>query len=164
MNLNFWTKEEDDILRQYFPTEGRRVSKRLPGRSENACCSEAYKLGLCQERVKNGWTDEEIAILTKYFPSMGPKVAEKLPGRSENACQYRACVLGVRLDRSVRYKGKRAPWTEAEDDILRRYFPTERNGVYKRLPGREAMDCYRRARKLGLVRKYTTAPKIEVKD
>ena len=40
-----WTEEEINILREFYPIEGREVYKRLPGRTESACRSKACKLG-----------------------------------------------------------------------------------------------------------------------
>ena len=41
-----WTKEEEDVLRRYYLTEGGKVYLRLNGRTRAACRVRAEKLGL----------------------------------------------------------------------------------------------------------------------
>ena len=32
INSNAWTEKEDDIIKQYYPTEAVNITKKLPGR------------------------------------------------------------------------------------------------------------------------------------
>ena len=75
-------------------------------------------------------------------------MCHRLPGRTRNACKNRAQY--IRLQRQEEHKFSR--WTEEEDAILKEYYPTERETVHLRLPGRTASACQRRAvgMKLGL--------------
>lgn len=41
-----WGMEEDETLIKYYPSEGAKVSERLPNRSKMACRSRAQKLGV----------------------------------------------------------------------------------------------------------------------
>lgn len=41
-----WMREEDDVLREYFPTERGQVTLRLEGRTVAACETRAYALGV----------------------------------------------------------------------------------------------------------------------
>ena len=50
---HFWTKEEDNILRQYYPLEGPSVEKRFKNRSKGCCFARAKKLGLEYKNQKN---------------------------------------------------------------------------------------------------------------
>jgi hypothetical protein len=43
---NLWTSEEDDILHAYYPTEGKRVIRRLPGRTLVAIRKRASEFNL----------------------------------------------------------------------------------------------------------------------
>lgn len=93
------------------------------------------------------WTEDEDNIL-QYYPKEGGLVCHRLPGRTRNACKNRAQY--IRLQRQEEHKFSR--WTEEEDAILKEYYPTERETVHLRLPGRTASACQRRAggMKLGL--------------
>lgn len=44
--VNMWSAEEDDVIRCCYPTEGRKVSNRLPKRTPDACYMRAQKLGV----------------------------------------------------------------------------------------------------------------------
>lgn len=43
------------------------------------------------------------------------------------------------------------PWREAEDEIIKTYYLSEREGIVKRLSGRSAAACHVRAVSLGLI-------------
>ena len=94
------------------------------------------------------WTEDEDNILQEYYPKEGGLVCHRLPGRTRNACKNRAQY--ILLQRQEEHKFSR--WTEEEDAILKEYYPTERETVHLRLPGRTASACQRRAggMKLGL--------------
>ena len=77
-----WTKEEDDIIKKYYPIEGENIKRRLNGRTYTAIKTRARKLGVF---YKNRWTKEEDDILRKYYPIEGVKVIERLENRTENA-------------------------------------------------------------------------------
>lgn len=47
-----WTKDEDVVLRKFYPGEGYEVLKRLPGRTKMACYMRANTLGIHRD-VKN---------------------------------------------------------------------------------------------------------------
>ena len=41
---HFWSDEENEIFRQYYPLEGTKVADRLPYKTEKQCTSKAYRL------------------------------------------------------------------------------------------------------------------------
>ena len=41
-----WTIEEDNILREYYPSMGSNVYEKLPGRSSSACMTRISYLKL----------------------------------------------------------------------------------------------------------------------
>lgn len=43
-----WSQEEDSIIKNYYPTEGALVHKRLNGRSMTACIRRAINLGVSE--------------------------------------------------------------------------------------------------------------------
>jgi hypothetical protein len=93
-----WTKEEDDILRQYFPKEGRQTYLRLKNRSENATYNHANALGLHIE--SHFWSEEEKEIIYKYYPIEGPQIINRLPNRSAHAIKVQASKLGVKTNKN----------------------------------------------------------------
>jgi len=147
-----WTKEEDNILRNYYPTEGLNVSKRLPNRTKSACKTRVRLLGI--HVIDKSWKREEDDILAQYYPVEGTAVSKRLPGRSNSACKARASILGIRR--------KNDSWAEEEDNIIRQYYNTEGSEVVKRLQGRTKMACNARARQLGI--RFGTGPWTEQED
>lgn len=83
------------------------------------------------------WTEDEDNILQEYYPKEGGLVCHRLPGRTRNACKNRAQY--IRLQPYEEHKLSR--WTEEEEAILKEYYPTEREAVHLRLPGRTASAC-----------------------
>lgn len=137
-----WTKEEDDIIKKYYPIEGENIKRRLNGRTYAAIKTRARRLGVF---YKNRWTKEEDDILRKYYPIEGVKVIERLENRTENAIKARSSSL--RLE----YIDKRwDAWTKEEDDIIRKYYPTEGTKVVEMLKNRTAIAITTRARNLGV--------------
>lgn len=43
---DFWTAEEDAVIKKFYPLEGSKVSERLKGRSRQSCIYRARRLGL----------------------------------------------------------------------------------------------------------------------
>ena len=137
-----WTKEEDDIIKKYYPIEGENIKRRLNGRTYTAIKTRARKLGVF---YKNRWTKEEDDILRKYYPIEGVNVIKRLENRTENAIKARSSSL--RLE----YIDKRwNAWTKEEDDIIRKYYPTEGTKVVEMLKNRTAIAITTRARNLGV--------------
>lgn len=48
-----WSKEADNIILQWYPTEGSLCAKRLPGKSRASVRARASKLGVKMEEGKN---------------------------------------------------------------------------------------------------------------
>ena len=135
----YWTEEEDDIIRKYYPSEGTDVAKRLHGRTKGACNNRANILGI---KYANRWTPEEDDIIRKYYPSEGTDVVKRLHGRSRGSCTARAVSLGITFNSTK--------WTPEEDDIIRKYYPSEGTDASKRLHGRSKVSCINRAKYLGI--------------
>ena len=53
-NTRYWTAEENEIIKKYYPIEGQDCCKRLPNRSVSAIVCHASKLGIqsCREASK----------------------------------------------------------------------------------------------------------------
>lgn len=108
LDQKVWSKPELDTLKQYFKLEGSSVSKRLPGRSGDACRIKASELGLTRL-----WSDEEIQLLIQYFPVEGTSVYKRFPNRTKEACRRMAYDLGLSRDRK---------WTAAEITLLKELY------------------------------------------
>lgn len=53
-NTHYWTTEENEMIKKYYPIEGRDCCKRFPNRSEASVVMQARKLGVksCRKAVK----------------------------------------------------------------------------------------------------------------
>ena len=145
INLNLdwsWTDAEIATLCEFYPTEGRSVVKRLPGRSADSCAAKAAQL-----RIKSisysDFSEEEDQILRKYFPKEGCNVVSRLKCRSKQTVSRRAKELGLFFE-------KHTLWTKEEQEILRKYYPTEGTKVSDRLPNRTKQTIQAQAKKLGI--------------
>ena len=143
---NPWTPEEEDILKTYYPIEGKEVIKRLPRHSLSSILSLAREKYLSFRM--DYWTNEEDAVIREQYPLMGQDIMDKLPGRTWEAIKKRAFHMGVKCcDTAVR-------WTEDEDLILKKYYLSEGKKVAERLPGRTVPAVKNRAVKLELTGKH----------
>ncbi len=146
-DYNSWTSDEEEILKTYYPIEGKAVSKRLPRHTSNSVVTMAQT---CNLKYRNDyWTEEEDSIIKNDYYSIGSNITEKLPNRSWTAIQKRAKTLGAESGSW----GAASRWTEDEDIILRRYYVVEGKKVAERLPGRTVPAIKKRAMLLGLTRK-----------
>lgn len=143
-----WTEKEREILRQYYPDEGRNCSKRLPDKSESSVYDQAAKMGLVQKSMAP-WTPKEDAIIRRNYKNVG-ECKRQLPHRSISSIAKRISALG--LGKKLRASSK--SWTKEEDAILREYYLKEGNMVIMRLPGRSPHAVWVRADKLGLTDRY----------
>lgn len=139
-NRNSWTKEEDEIIKKYYPVEGKKVFLRLQNRTMNSVIVRAGKLKV--KKIRTNWTKEEDEILKKYYQKEGWNVAKRLPGQSKKSCSSRANVLGIKTENRW--------WSNEEIEILKKYYPKERGNVAKRLPNRKKAACKSKANLLGL--------------
>ena len=102
-----YTAEEDAIIREYYPTEGTAVSKRLNNRTPDGVRSRAARLGVKVEELKiqlsqrrdysniKFWSEEETEIIRLYYPTEGKKIIERLPHRSLSSIVKKAAQLKV---------------------------------------------------------------------
>ena len=97
-----WTKEDNEILRKYYPIEGEACFTRFPYRTYRACQAHARKIGLAKPHMLP-WTEEEERILRENYPVMRTQITELLPHRSKAACTLRASQKKI----SSRNKSKR---------------------------------------------------------
>ena len=154
-----WSEEELEILKEYYSELGAGVHELLPGRSETACDTMAYRLGISppdSRKIPVRWTDEEIEVLKTNYHKLGKDVAALLPGRTAASCQLKAYSLGLIYRKYF--------WSETEDAILKAHYPKEGDRVAQRLPNRTKDSCVTRANQLGLHRLKSTDDAIPRPD
>lgn len=124
-----WTTREDGVLRARYPTGGVAACReQLPGRSTGAICARANRIGLRRlAQVRRGgrpmrWApsdeiDERIRAVYLGGAKHGAvgELAKAL-GWPRWAVRRRAAEIGA-----VPPRGRQAPWSEAEVDLLRRH-------------------------------------------
>lgn len=66
---DFWTVEEDNILKQFYPIEGNDSFKRLPTRNLSQCKNRVHTLNL--KLANRTWSEFENNILYTYYPKLG---------------------------------------------------------------------------------------------
>lgn len=111
-------------------------------------------LSQIKETLFQHWTPEEDEIIRMFYPLEGGKCVKRLSRHPLSSVRARAHVLGI-------YKngyGTFTPWTEKEDEIIRKYYETEGLACLQRLPGRTRAALSHRAGAMGLIsdrsRKY----------
>ena len=92
--VSYWTEEEDNILKTYYPTEGLNVAKRFTGTHANGsnCFARAKKLGIVSNRF---WSDNEIELLKKYYPNEGVEAYKYFVNRTKSQIKQKADKLGL---------------------------------------------------------------------
>ena len=141
-----WTEEEDEVIREHYPSEGPSCSERIPGRDKSSVASRANKLGL---RKYSAWSEEDDLIMREYYPLEGGKVILRLPGKTKNQVRSRAWFLGLQ-GTYLGKKQKRGYWSIEEDTVIRERYPKEGLGVSGSLPGRTKAAIRLRASALGV--------------
>ena len=136
-----WTEEEDNILREHYPTMRKKVADLLPERTEAACAIRAAHLKIA---AHGPWTEQEDEVLREIYPDIGDEVSKYLPNRSRNACRKRAAELQI--------PHVHGTWTKSEDDILRTYYPQMGIAVRDLIPYRSRQSIYRHAIRLGIAK------------
>ena len=122
-----WTKEEDAIIREHYPSVGAKGCVEVLGAIGNGRTAGAVKERAKTLRVKrdmssversndNVWTDDEIAILRDSYPSLGAQgtreaLAEIGSDRTAGAITTRAAMLGIR-QRNTKRRMERAGETK----------------------------------------------------
>lgn len=142
----FWTDEEEAILRAYHPNVRAEYALLQPKRTLSACYRRANKLGLTTQY--KFWTLVEIKKLFKVYPSADrPTVLNEFPGRSWRSIERQAirCKLhrprrppvacGVELIDKVRERA-------FEDNVRFVHLDLEIGGKYFSRPFRRKRPNY----------------------
>lgn len=105
-----WEEWEDDILREYYKTEGAKGCKKRINRTVKSIQRRVYDLKLTNP--PNYWSNDEDDILRKYYPTEGSNGCfKRLKNRNKRSINLRASVLGIHS--SIYY------WTESDVQKLK---------------------------------------------
>ena len=139
-----WSPREEQLLVSL--RAGRKawdeISKRLPGRSIEAC-QIRYRYIRHRDGLQEPgyvWTKSEVENLGSLVKRTGKnwsKIAEKFPTRSPEACK-------LRYNKPFTAQQRRKPWTESEDmTLLSLVIALERNWkkISKEFPSRSQDAC-----------------------
>lgn len=100
--------------------------------------------------VSSEWSEEEIRTLKSLYPERGVEASKFLDDRSEIDCLRKAHELGLDLATVDIQRNPAVSWTEEEDAILKKNYPTMGYSVVRLLTGRSVSACRNRADKLGV--------------
>lgn len=112
-----WTKEEIDILKAKYPSQGTEIPELLAQHTQEAIYGKAYKLGIKLLNAPSAWLEEECEILKAKYPTQGTNIPELLTRHSKGSIMKRAQILGIR-------SCARAPskWTPEQAEILKKEY------------------------------------------
>ena len=134
-----WTKEDIEILANFYPTIGTKVKKMLSQeRTIQAIMTKASALRLS---FLNAWTREEDDILLKYYPTMGIDIKDMLVNRNKSQIQNRAFYLGIKTSKQ---------WSDEEISILKEKYPIIGIKVKQYIPNRSISSIYLKIQELKL--------------
>lgn len=137
-----WSLEEDEILKRYYPVEGKDVYTRLLGRSKSACQHRARILRI---NSKKRWTKDEDSTLMEFYPSEGGNVSLRLPYKDLDSIYKRAHALKLKAPNRLER------WSHKELEYLRKHYSQKGAiGVAEHLRTRSVEACRHKASMLGL--------------
>lgn len=95
----FWTEEEDNILRKFYPTNGAKGCQvYLPKRNSLTICARATLLNLVSGITNKNkqWSPEEDEIIKTNYSKDRTDLTDLIPNKSKGAIQQRASILGIK--------------------------------------------------------------------
>src|SRR5699024_5023830 len=82
----FWTEEEDNIVRKYYPTNGAKGCQvYLPKRNSLTICARATLLNLVSgiTNKNNQWSPEEDEIIKANYSKKNTDLTSLIPNKSK---------------------------------------------------------------------------------
>lgn len=155
-NSTIWTKEEDEILRLRYLSQGASGLQRVLGRTAHAISTRAQRLGL-RRNTKRKWTPTELEILRVRYPTEGAsKSLQASLNRGKNAIAAQARLQGLTLvqgtlsaiHRAIAQRGKDNPYFRGHEDMRAHFVSLIRKDAERRdiphplLDGSEASNRY----------------------
>lgn len=163
-----WLKEEVDILVKNIKRPYEEWYDLLPYKDLNACRNKASSLGyklISAEIPSPAWTEEDLKILQKIATQPYDKVAHLLPGKSVSACYRKLRRINQDLkmhptwmeklyeeaaERSKNPENLSKPWTDAEEQALKRGCRRPIKNVSPMLYDRTISACFAKISSLNL--------------
>ena len=101
-DARYYSQEEDNIIKKYYPIEGIDCAKRLPNRKPENVQQRAIKFGLRSPyNYINKWSDDELQILEIYYPIGGKyEVIKHLKTKSVDQIASKASALHLKSPNS----------------------------------------------------------------
>lgn len=159
---NTWTEDEILCLQQHYASEGQRVLRRLPGKSNQVIRDKARELGLPSPGFTQfrRWDEREWQLLrdNRHLPRR--ELMRLFPDRSLSSIENGLTRLSQHQEANSHppvkpRKGKVVTaWSEAEKEVLHRWFETHTPmaEILAKLPGRSLSAVLTFGEKLGLAR------------
>ena len=141
--LNWWTPDEDQVLRDCYDKGPAQVLALSIGRSVHSIRHRAKVLGLKTGRF---WSPEQDARLREAWGNVKSSALARELGRSPSAIKQRAIKLGLDANRY---------YTDEEKALIRELYPTTpATEIARRIHGnsQRASAIYRMAFNLGLTK------------
>lgn len=140
----FWSEEEIELLKKYYPIEGTECYKRFKNLSKTQIKSAAIRLKIYRNPM---WSIEENEIMKQYYPTEGGNCYKRLNNKTKKQTLQHATILHL----SCHTIGTSADrWTEEDDNIIKQYYPIEGSECYKRITGATKATVRGRASFLGI--------------
>ena len=116
-----WTIGEEMRLRREFPYKTNAELARAFGRSQQALCVKASKMGLKKDHYGIVWTQLQLDTLRRFFPTMFNADLTKLLGVSQRTMIRKARELGLEKSPTFREDRKRDINHRASVALKRKY-------------------------------------------
>lgn len=116
-----WTIAEETRLRREFPYKTNAELARAFGRSQQALCVKASKMGLKKDHYGIVWTKLQLDTLRRFFPTMFNADLAKLIGVSQRTMSRKARELGLEKSATFREDRKRDINRRASEALKNKY-------------------------------------------
>jgi hypothetical protein len=146
-NRRFWTEEEINFLKKFYPTKGSKFVANKLGRTPDSVKRKSTRIGLKVVVVLShrAYSPQEIIFIKKNYPLKGCHYVSKMLGRNVTSIYKKARNLG--LERNINLK-----WSDEEDEYLKKWYKKKRPSEIARRLKRSTSAVVVRARKLGLLK------------
>ena len=116
-----WTIGEEMRLRREFPYRTNTELARMFGRTQQALCVKASKLGLKKDHYGIVWTQTQLSTLMRFFPTMFNADLAKILGVSQRTMIRKARELGLEKSATFREDRKRDINRRASEALKKKY-------------------------------------------
>lgn len=144
LQINYWSKEELDILSKYYLDEGQSIYVRLPKRTLPQIRHMAWKLGLIRNQR---WSDKDVSVMQKKYGKVSNKEISLLINKTPGAIQRKANELGLTDNKKAGVS-----WSDEEVETLKQLYPTASWEIMISTFNRTKLSIKHKAQNIGLCR------------